>query len=64
MRAHGWEYHRATTLIALAQNRVRAEGHLDEEGERWLRTAEQLCATHGIDSWTERTERLRVLGSS
>ena len=41
--AFGWEYHRATTLIALAQNRVRATGMLDAEGEGWLSNAEELC---------------------
>ena len=52
--AFGWQYHRATTLIALADNRLRASGDLDAEGEAWLATAEQLCETHGIASWGRR----------
>ncbi|MGD9701182.1 MAG: AAA family ATPase [Acidimicrobiia bacterium] len=56
----GWEYHRATTLIALARNRQRADGALGDEGERWLATAEQLCASHGIDSWAKRAVALRA----
>jgi hypothetical protein len=56
----GWTYHRATTLIGLARNRLRADGGLDVEGECWLATAEELCTTHGIKSWTKRTEALRA----
>ena len=59
--AFGWEYHRATTLIALAQNRVRATGMLAAEGERWLSNAEDLCATYGLASWVKRTVKLRDL---
>jgi len=55
----GWEYHRATTLLALAQNRVRATGSLDAEGESWLSSAEALCGAHGLTSWVRRTTRLR-----
>ena len=58
--AFGWTYHRATTLIGLARNRHRAEGALDDEGEHWLATAEDLCTTHGINSWTKRTQALRA----
>ena len=56
----GWVYHRATTLVGLARNRLRAAGALDDEGERWLATAEELCTTHGINSWTKRTQALRA----
>jgi tetratricopeptide (TPR) repeat protein len=55
----GWEYHRATTLIALAQNCMRANSRLGRDGERWLATAEELCATHGINSWGARAVALR-----
>ena len=55
----GWEYHRATTLIALAQNRLRAKGRLGLEGERWLAAAQELCATYGIHSWAARAAALR-----
>ena len=58
--AFGWEYHRATTLLALAQNRIRASGHLDDEGEAWLAAAEDLCDTHGIASWAKRAAGLRA----
>jgi hypothetical protein len=60
----GWEYHRATTLLALAQNRVRSQGALDNLGEEWLATAEQLCATYGIDSWAKRAAQVRALVSA
>jgi tetratricopeptide (TPR) repeat protein len=59
--AFGWEYHRATTLIALAQNCVRATGTLHAPGEIWLSNAEELCATYGITSWLKRTAELRDL---
>ena len=58
--AFGWEYHRATTLLALAQNRFRADGHLDDEGEAWLAAAEALCDAHGIASWAQRAAGLRA----
>jgi len=57
--AFGWEYHRATTLIALAQNRLRATGGLDAEGERWLVAAEERCEALGLASWATRTVALR-----
>jgi DNA-binding SARP family transcriptional activator/tetratricopeptide (TPR) repeat protein len=57
--AFGWEYHRATTLIALAQNRLRATATLDAAGESWLSNAEELCATYGIASWGARAAGLR-----
>lgn len=57
--AFGWQYHRATTDIALAQNRKRAIGTLDAQAEDWLAEAEALCATHGLDSWMRRTTELR-----
>ncbi|MEO8696048.1 MAG: hypothetical protein ABI658_21185, partial [Acidimicrobiales bacterium] len=36
VEAFGWEYHRASTLIALAKNRVAVSGRLDAIAERWL----------------------------
>ena len=59
--AFGWEYHRATTLVALAQNRLRATATLGAVGEGWLSNAEELCATYGITSWLQRTAKLREL---
>lgn len=57
--AFGWRYHRATTLIALAQNHHRAAGTLDAVAADWLTEAEALCATHGLSSWARRTTALR-----
>ncbi len=58
--AFGWQYHRATTLVALAQNRYRADGRLDEEADAWLTAAEALCEVHGIAGWAKRAAGLRV----
>jgi DNA-binding SARP family transcriptional activator len=60
----GWDYHRATTLVALAQNRLRATATLGAVGEGWLSNAEELCATYGITSWLQRTAKLRELLSN
>jgi hypothetical protein len=57
--AFGWQYHRATTLVALAQNRFRADGRLDDEGMAWLAAAEELCDAHGIVGWAKRAAGLR-----
>ncbi len=59
--AFGWQYHRATTLLALAQNRYRADGFIDDEGMTWLAKAGELCDAHGITVWGKRAERLRSL---
>jgi hypothetical protein len=53
-------YHRATTQLALAENRLRAEGALDDEGMGWLDLAAQLCATHGFTIWGRRADALRA----
>ena len=58
--AFGWQYHRATTLLALAQNRFRADGRLDDEGKAWLAAAEALCDAHGIVVWAKRAAELRA----
>ena len=57
--AFGWTYHRATTLLALAQNRVRARGCLDAESVAWLTEAEDQCTTHGFATWARRAAVLR-----
>jgi hypothetical protein len=57
----GWEYHRASTLVALAENRTRAGDGLGADGERWLADAEDLCATLGVHSWGRRAARVRAL---
>lgn len=62
--AFGWVYHRATTLLALAQNRFRAEGRLDAEGAAWLDEADALCCRYGIAGWARRVEQLRTLTTS
>jgi DNA-binding SARP family transcriptional activator/tetratricopeptide (TPR) repeat protein len=61
VEAFGWEYHRASTLIALAQNRVAGSGPLDAVAERWLALAEELCAVHGLASWARRAAALRAM---
>ncbi|MFN7149540.1 MAG: ATP-binding protein, partial [Microthrixaceae bacterium] len=58
--AFGWEYHRASTLIALAQNRVAANERMDDVAEGRLRQAEELCALHGLGSWARRAAALRA----
>ncbi len=58
-----WHYHRATTLLALAQNRFRADGRLDDEARAWLTTAERLCAAHGIAVWAKRAATFRSFAS-
>ncbi|HNI33793.1 MAG TPA: BTAD domain-containing putative transcriptional regulator [Microthrixaceae bacterium] len=54
----GWPYHRATTLYALAEDRWRRDGHLDEDARSWLREATELCRQGGFDSWLPRIEDL------
>jgi hypothetical protein len=56
----GWVYHQATTQFALAQNRLRADGALDEEGMGWLDIAAQLCVAHGFTIWGRRAATLRA----
>lgn len=58
--AFGWTYHRATTLIALAQARHRSLGRLDEDCEHWLAEAEASCAAHGFRSWSAQVAALRA----
>ena len=62
--AFGWVYHRATTLIALAENRIRADGRLDAEGGAWLDEADELCRRYGIAGWARRVDRLRASAPS
>ncbi|MEM9515536.1 MAG: hypothetical protein AAGA42_11830 [Actinomycetota bacterium] len=54
----GWEYHRATTLFALAENRYRADGQLDDEALAWLQEAAALCDRYGIEPWGARARGL------
>ncbi|MCU1464217.1 MAG: ATPase [Actinomycetia bacterium] len=56
--AFEWQYHRATTLFALAQARGRRLGKLDAEGQAWLREASELCRTLGFRTWIPRIDEL------
>jgi len=56
--AFGWTYHRATTLLALAQNRHLATGDLDDDGRSWLAEASELCRSHGFSIWIPRIDAL------
>jgi len=56
--AFGWQYHRATTLFALAQARGRRLGELDTEGQAWLDEASELCRTLGFRTWIPRIDEL------
>jgi DNA-binding SARP family transcriptional activator len=58
-RAFGWEYHRATTLIALAQSRLRRTGTLDRDAQAWLNEADAVCRARGLRSWAQQIEALR-----
>jgi hypothetical protein len=57
----GWDYHRASTLIALAHNQVAATGRLDAAAGEQLAQAEELCAAHGLGSWARRAAALRAM---
>jgi DNA-binding SARP family transcriptional activator len=58
--AFGWEYHRATTLISLAQSCVRRAGALDDDAVSRLDEAERICAAHGLRSWAKQILALRA----
>jgi hypothetical protein len=57
--AFGWEYHRATTLIALAQSRIRRTGALDADALEWLNEADEICTARGLRSWADQIAVLR-----
>ena len=57
--AFGWEYHRATTLVALALCRFRRLGTLDSDADGWLREASAICAQHNLKSVAAQIELLR-----
>ncbi|HTD51042.1 MAG TPA: tetratricopeptide repeat protein, partial [Acidimicrobiia bacterium] len=56
--AFGWQYHRATTLLALAQARCRRLGELDPDSRAWLGEASELCRTLGFRTWIPRIDEL------
>jgi hypothetical protein len=57
--AFGWEYHRATTLIALAESRVRRTGAFDTDARALLSEADGICSERGLRSWAKHVEALR-----
>ena len=61
--AFGWQYHRATTLFALAQARCRRLDRLDAEGRAWLGEASELCRTLGFRTWIPRIDELQAGGN-
>ena len=60
--AFGWQYHRATTLFALAQARCRRLDRLDAEARTWLEEASELCRTLGFRTWIPRIDELQDWG--
>jgi hypothetical protein len=58
--AFGWEYHRATTLISLAQSCVRRTGALDRDAEGQLDEAERICTAHDLRAWAKQIPALRA----
>jgi hypothetical protein len=54
----GWSYHRATTLIALAEARHRRLCGLDDDARTWLADAADLCRTGGFTSWLPKIDGL------
>ena len=58
--AFGWTYHRATTLLALAQARYRRLGALDAEARSWLTEASELCRAGGFRSWIARIDEMEA----
>ena len=58
--AFGWEYHEATTLVALARSRVRRTGALDAGAVGWLDRAEAIAQERGLSLVTTDVARLRA----
>jgi DNA-binding SARP family transcriptional activator len=56
--AFGWEYHRATTLIALAQSRISRTGAVDDAARAFLAEADAICRERGLRRWAEHIETL------
>jgi len=55
----GWEYHRASTLVCLAESRLRRTGSIDDYAQRLLTDAQLACDEHGIGWWAHRVCALR-----
>ena len=62
--AFGWQYHKATTLVALAEARYRRSAALDEEALVWLSQAAELCRSHGFVSWQHVIDGLRAASAA
>ncbi len=58
--AFGWVYHQATSLLALAQARIRRLGRSDADCVRWLDESEAICRAKGIANWLRDIEELRT----
>jgi len=57
--AFGWAYHRASTLVCLAESRKRRIGTIDAQAARLLDEAAVACAAHGFGWWADRIGVLR-----
>ena len=57
--AFGWEYHRASTLVCLAESQLRRTGTIDLHAGRLLDEAQQACEEHSIGWWADRIRSLR-----
>lgn len=55
----GWEYHRASTLVCLAESRLWRKGTIDVHTGRLLDEAQKACEEHGIGWWADRIRVLR-----
>lgn len=58
--AFGWEYHEATTLVALALSRLRRTGALDEGASAGLDRAEAIAEERGLALVVAQVARLRA----
>ena len=57
--AFGWEYHRASTLVCMAESRLRRIGRVDTGVTALLDAASLLCTAHRIGWWADRVVSLR-----
>jgi tetratricopeptide (TPR) repeat protein len=60
--AFGWEYHEATTLVALALSRVRRSGALDDRSAAGLDRAAAIAEERGLALVAAQVARLRAGG--
>ena len=61
--AFGWEYHRATTLVALAQSRIRRTGELDTDARALLTEADAICSARGLRTGRSTSRRSSAEGA-